>query len=306
MQAPPGDTQALLARRARFLRAIRSFFDAQAVTEVTTPQMGAYPASDPQLCNFRVDNPLAVSDKAAHFYLQTSPESAMKQLLARGSGSIYQLCQAFRVDPPGALHAMEFTLLEWYRLGFDFDEIISDTLSLVATLLGDRKVEVISYFDIFLRELSLDPLLAGKNELRDAAKRRVDVDMDDVDEQIWLDLLFSHCIAPQLGQGCYTVIRDFPPQQAAMAELAIDAKGNQVAARFELFIEGVEIANGYKELSDWREQQRRFEQDNKTRQARGIAPVEIDKGLLASMREHGLPACAGVALGVDRLLMLAQ
>ncbi|MGB5324175.1 MAG: EF-P lysine aminoacylase EpmA [Pseudomonadales bacterium] len=302
----PNDARQLLVRRAGILNAIRHYFYRGDVLEVTTPQLGRYPVSDPQLQNFIVDNPLAAAGSADKFYLQTSPESAMKQLLSKGSGSIYQLCQVFRVDPPGALHAMEFTMLEWYRLGFGFDGIIQDTLALVAELLAPRPQKVVGYREIFLQVLDIDPFNVTPEALRRAARTRVDASFDDADDAVWLDLLFSHCIAPQLGRDCFTVVRDFPPAQAAMAALHNDEAGNSVAARFEMFIDGVEIANGYRELTDWREQQARFANDNRLRACRGIMQVPVDDELLQAMRERGLPECAGVALGVDRLLMFAE
>ncbi|MBT8149223.1 MAG: EF-P lysine aminoacylase GenX, partial [Gammaproteobacteria bacterium] len=239
-------------------------------------------------------------------YLQTSPESSMKQLLAKGSGSIYQICKAYRRDPPGKLHACEFTILEWYRTGYTLAQIIDDTLALVESVIGRRPADIISYREAFIRYAGADPhCLQGKN-LREFAREKICVEFDDKSDDVWLDLLHSHLVEPQLGRDCYTIVHSYPASQAAMAEIVRDNEGAAVAARFELYVDGIELANGYQELTDADEQQRRFERDNATRCARGLPPVPIDQPLLNAMREPGLPACAGVALGVDRLLLLLQ
>lgn len=297
--------KSVLQKRAHALAAIRHYFAERDILEVETPLLGQYPVSDPQLDNLRVENPFA--NKNSWQYLQTSPEYAMKQLLAMGSGSIYQLCKAFRKDQPGRLHAVEFTLLEWYRQGFTLAELIDDVACLVKELTARNwPQQVISYRDAFLQYVGIDPFAVNIDELRGVAREKIDVSFDDDDMDVWLDLLLTHLIEPQLGWDGLTFLTDYPPSQAALSRLKSDSCGNLVAERFELYMQGVEIANGYHELNDADEQLQRFEVDNKKRIAIGKPAVEIDKTLIAAMREPGIPDCSGVALGVDRLMLFVD
>ena len=293
-----------LAKRAATLASIRHYFSQQQVLEVETPLLGQYPVTDPQLDNLRVENPFAIPQADADYlYLATSPEYSMKQLLSLGSGSIYQISKAFRQDTPGRLHAMEFTMLEWYRIDYDMDALIDDVAALIHSLIPDVAVEKISYRDAFIRYADVDPFTASSDELELIARQKMDVSFTHQHKDVWLDLLLTHCVEKNLGQEGMTFLFDYPESQSALARLAVNADGQKVAKRFELYINGIELANGYHELTDADEQMRRFESDNQQRLQAGEPARDIDAGLMAAMN-RGLPNCAGVALGVDRLLLL--
>ncbi|MDG1292584.1 MAG: EF-P lysine aminoacylase EpmA, partial [Pseudomonadales bacterium] len=293
-----------LAKRAATLASIRLYFSQQQVLEVETPLLGQYPVTDPQLDNLRVENPFAIPQADADYlYLATSPEYSMKQLLSLGSGSIYQISKAFRQDTPGRLHAMEFTMLEWYRIDYDMDALIDDVAALIHSLIPDVAVEKISYRDAFIRYAGVDPFTASSDELELIARQKMDVSFTHQHKDVWLDLLLTHCVEKNLGQEGMTFLFDYPESQSALARLAVNADGQKVAKRFELYINGIELANGYHELTDADEQMRRFESDNQQRLQAGEPARDIDAGLMAAMN-RGLPNCAGVALGVDRLLLL--
>lgn len=293
-----------LAKRAATLASIRHYFSQQQVLEVETPLLGQYPVTDPQLDNLRVENPFAIPQADADYlYLATSPEYSMKQLLSLGSGSIYQISKAFRQDTPGRLHAMEFTMLEWYRIDYDMDALIDDVAALIHSLIPDAAVEKISYRDAFIRYADVDPFTASSDELELIARQKMDVSFTHQHKDVWLDLLLTHCVEKNLGQEGMTFLFDYPESQSALARLAVNADGQKVAKRFELYINGIELANGYHELTDADEQMRRFESDNQQRLRAGEPARDIDAGLMAAMN-RGLPNCAGVALGVDRLLLL--
>ena len=293
-----------LAKRAATLASIRHYFSQQQVLEVETPLLGQYPVTDPQLDNLRVENPFAIPQADADYlYLATSPEYSMKQLLSLGSGSIYQISKAFRQDTPGRLHAMEFTMLEWYRIDYDMDALIDDVAALIHSLIPDAAVEKISYRDAFIRYADVDPFTASSDELELIARQKMDVSFTHQHKDVWLDLLLTHCVEKNLGQEGMTFLFDYPESQSALARLAVNADGQKVAKRFELYINGIELANGYHELTDADEQMRRFESDNQQRLQAGEPARDIDAGLMAAMN-RGLPNCAGVALGVDRLLLL--
>ena len=293
-----------LAKRAATLASIRHYFSQQQVLEVETPLLGQYPVTDPQLDNLRVENPFAIPQADADYlYLATSPEYSMKQLLSLGSGSIYQISKAFRQDTPGRLHAMEFTMLEWYRIDYDMDALIDDVAALIHSLIPDVAVEKISYRDAFIRYAGVDPFTASSDELELIARQKMDVSFTHQHKDVWLDLLLTHCVEKNLGQEGMTFLFDYPESQSALARLAVNADGQKVAKRFELYINGIELANGYHELTDADEQMRRFESDNQQRLQAGEPARDIDAGLMAAMN-RGLPNCAGVALGVDRLLLL--
>ena len=287
--------------RARSLATIRRYFAERGVMEVETPLLAAHAATDPQLDNFALANPLPSSPLC---YLQTSPEYAMKRLLALGSGSIYQLGKAFRRDAPSRLHLPEFTLLEWYRVGFDMPSLMADVAALAEALLGPQPVEYISYREAFILWVGIDPWRSSDEALAAFARQKIDISFSSADRNVWLDLLLSHCLEPRLGRGKLTFLFDYPCSQAALSRIERNDDGEAVARRFELYSEGVELANGYHELTDAAEQRARFEQDNRQRQKMGLESRSIDEDLMAAL-ERGLPDCAGVALGVDRLLALA-
>ena len=236
----------------------------------------------------------------------------MKRLLAAGSGPIYQICRAFRDGEAGHRHNPEFTLLEWYRPGWDHHALMDEVEAFLAQILGERwkdpQAERLRYRDAFRRHLGLDPLTAPTADLRRAAEGLSGAvqGLDPEDRDAWLDLLVSLGVEPHLGRGRPTFLHDYPARQAALARIRQDGtdEGSEaVAERFEVFVDGVELANGYHELTDAAEQLRRFEADLAERRRRGLPEVPIDEHLLAALKA-GLPPCAGIALGLDRLLMV--
>lgn len=290
----PGAARSLLAQRAALLGRIRSFFAERDVLEVETPLVGNATVTEPALAS------LALAG-APHRFLQTSPEYAMKRLLAAGAGPIFQLCKAFRADERGRYHNPEFTLLEWYRPGFDHHALMTEVAELLVLCLGHRAWRKVSYRELFREHLAVDPHRAPLTELAALARDRLAIGDTGLDRDGWLDLLFSHCIEPVLtGTVC---VHAYPVSQAALARIG-EADGEPVAERFEFFVDGVELANGFHELTDAREQARRFAADNAVRRRRGLPAVAADRRLLAAL-EAGLPPCSGVALGVDRLLLVA-
>lgn len=284
-----------LRQRARIVAALRNYFAQQNILEVETPQLAHATVTDPHLASIAVPG---------HGYLQTSPEYAMKRLLAAGSGSIYQIAKVFRADEAGRRHDPEFTMLEWYRVGFSLDELIDDVASVARIALGDLTMTRYRYRDLFRTHLNIDPLTCDTDTLANVAKKHIDTSFTDADRDTWLELLMSHLIEPALGIDELSFVVDYPPSQAALARLRVDDDGQRVASRFELYCRGVELANGYHELVDAKEQRARFDADLRERQTLHLPAVPVDENLLAAL-EHGLPDCSGVALGLDRLIMLA-
>ncbi len=291
----PSAPLANLRRRAQILAQVRAYFAAQGVLEVETPQLCPATVTDPHLSSIGV---------AGYGFLQTSPEYAMKRLLAAGSGSIYQIARAFRADEVGRRHSPEFTLLEWYRVGFTIDQLIDEVAAVARLALGEKRSQRHRYRDLFRVHLGVDPLRCSVAALRAAAKQHRDLAFDDADRDTWLELLMSQVIEPKLGIDALSFVVDYPPSQAALARLHVDADGETVASRFELYYRGVELANGYHELLDADEQRARFAADLRERETLGLPAVEPDQQLLAALA-CGLPDCSGVALGLDRLVMLA-
>lgn len=289
------EKKSLLQLRAEILAKIRQFFAERNILEVETPLLCSTTATDPHIHSFAV---------APHRYLQTSPEFCMKRLLAAGSGSIYQICKAFRHEESGRQHNPEFTLLEWYRVGFDHHQLMVEVDELLQSILQTASAEKITYEKLFEKYLAINPHSASIQELKHCAQKNQLVlsDGNIIDRDAWLQLLMIHFIEPQLGFEKPLFIYDFPTTQAALAKIRhIEIS---VAERFEVYVNGIELANGYHELTDAKEQQARFLADQRRRQALGYAMIPIDKHLLNAL-ENGLPDCAGVALGVDRLIMLA-
>jgi lysyl-tRNA synthetase class 2 len=301
----PTASSKALRLRAEILATIRAFFADRGVLEVETPLLASAPVTDLHLhalsCRYRGPG----VDGAQTLYLQTSPEFAMKRLLAAGSGPIYQICKAFRDGEAGRRHNPEFTILEWYRPGWDHHELMDEVDELLATILGSRSAERISYATAFDRYAGVDVF---KDEDTDESLllRVADFGLDDINslsKDDLLDVILTHVIEPKLGHCQPTFIHDYPASQAALARIR---DGNPpLAERFEVFVEGVELANGYHELADPTEQRRRFKADIEARNRRGLPQVPIDERLLSAL-EQGLPNCAGIALGVDRLLMVAS
>jgi elongation factor P--(R)-beta-lysine ligase len=296
----PTASAANLRLRAGLLKRLRAFFEARGVLEVETPAISHAGATDRHLASFQVENP-----PGGRLYLCTSPEFHMKRLLATGLGDIFQVSKVFRASESGRRHNPEFTLLEWYRPGFDQHRLMREVTELVCYLLPDVNPEAdhLSYREAFERYAGFDPFYGDAGNCRDALQQHgiappaVDLDYDD-----WLDLTAGTIVYPALGEGRITFLYDYPASQAALAR--IRDSDPPVAERFEAFLNGMELANGFHELTDVKEQRQRFEHDLKSRAASGLVAIPKDERLLTAL-EAGLPACAGVALGFDRLVMLA-
>lgn len=296
-----------LKARAQVLSEIRAYFAEKSVLEVETPLLGIATGTDPQL-DFFETRLQGGNANYRSLYLQTSPEFAMKRLLAAGSGSIYQICKAFRNGEVGRLHNPEFTILEWYRVAFDLSQLMQDVIELMQRLFALFRpltaVQKITYQDVFRECTGLDALEfdvdcysahARKHQLHDAVRLCGD------SHNLWLDFIFSHCVQPFLGVNSLTLVYDYPACQAALAKLKqSDVK---VAERVELFADGIELGNGFFELTEGEEQARRFSQEQAFRLQHNLPSAEIDHKFLAAL-DAGLPACAGIAIGLDRLLMV--
>lgn len=290
----PHAAGASLKARAALLAQLRLFFQQRSVLEVETPLLGKGTVTDPNI------QPLACADR----WLQTSPEYAMKRLLAADSGPIYQICKAFRAGEAGASHNPEFTLLEWYRPGFELEQLIAEVAELVGRVLAREGYQVLTYRELMQRYLQLDPFTAATEELEATVRAHIEYGSGPEARDTWLDLIMTHLLQPQLAGTGLLFVRDYPASQAALARLRQDGE-QLVAERFELYVDGVELANGYYELTDAAEQRARFLADNEILSARGDALRPLDERLLGALAS-GLPPCSGVALGVDRLLALQQ
>lgn len=302
----PSASLAALKLRAQILARIRAYFDRTGVLEVETPALSRAGTTDPHLHSFTARS-LAPRDSTLPLYLHTSPEFAMKRLLAAGSGSIYQICKVFRGGESGRRHNPEFTLLEWYRVGFDYRQLMDDVEALLRAVMPgapSSPAERITYRDAFLRYAGIDTFTATIAEhIQCTHRHHVTVsDLSGSDLDLWRNLLLTHLVEPRLGRDRLTFLYDYPASQAALAR--VHRGDPPLAERFELYIEGLELANGFRELSNAEEQRRRFENDGETRAVGELAAVPFD-GFLLSALHHGLPECSGVAVGVDRLVMLA-
>lgn len=320
---PSASFEALRAR-AQMLARVRAFFAERGVLEVETPLLSRAATTDPALESFRTgwagpwcegcsesgsgpgSNRAPGQPSAQTLYLHTSPELPMKRLLAAGSGPIYQVCKVFRDGERGRRHHPEFSLLEWYRPGWTLPALIDEVAELVRRLLErpTLSLEMIDYRELFRGRLGVDPWTAAIGELRSAAS---DAGLRgyaglELDRDGWLDLLMSQCLEPRLGRGRLTFVCGYPLSQAALAR----ARPNDptVAERFELYLGGMELANGFDELTDAAAQRSRFEANLSARRAAGQLEPPIDQAFLAAL-EAGMPASSGVALGLDRLLMCA-
>ena len=294
-----------IRERARLLALIRDFFWQRDVMEVETPICSRAGNSDPTIESFQTRYTGPGAPEGLPLYLQTSPEFPMKRLLAADSGPIYQICKVFRNGESGRLHNPEFTMLEWYRPGFDHHQLMEEVAELVNSLLSEpRPVISMSYAEAFQHWLDIDPHGTSIEDLRSCAikngiesARHLDIHGRDS----WLDLLLTHLIEPELGKNSLFFLYDYPASQASLAKIR---PGNPaVAERFELYVDGIELANGFHELTDAGEQHRRFESEKIVRLQAGRSLPTIDENFLDALAS-GLPDCAGVALGIDRLLML--
>jgi lysyl-tRNA synthetase class 2 len=296
----------MLKMRAEMLSTIRQFFAKKQVLEVETPLLGWAIGTDPELDYFATEH--SVTPGQASMFLQTSPEFAMKRLLAAGSGCIYQICKAFRRGETGRFHNPEFTILEWYRLDFDVQQMMDETVDLLIELLAPtlaiNKIEKLRYQTIFEQHTGIDPISAQLPDFIACARQHHLFEAEKIcgkDLSCWLDFLFSHLVQPALASQTICLIYEYPACQAALARL--NANNPELADRFEVFVNGVELGNGYFELADFEEQTERFAKDGLIRKTRGKAAVQPDRRFLAALKQ-GLPNCSGIAIGLDRVLML--
>jgi lysyl-tRNA synthetase class 2 len=325
----PSATLAVLEQLAQALAHVRAFFAERSVLEVDTPVVVNAPVTDVHIHSAEV----RFSDAPGRFYLHTSPEFAMKRLLASGSGDIYQICHVARGLERGRHHNAEFTLIEWYRLGFSLDQLMDEVEALARKVLGPiaqpMRSERLSYVDAFQASFGIDPLTVPLDDLRALARDAGLVGVNDsthsatpdakapsapgepsastaasaiAERDELLEFLVGVKMGPALGKNSLTFIHRYPASQAALARL--DPTDPRIALRFELYCEGIELANGFHELASAPEQRARFEQDLSERRRRKLPADEMDELLLSAL-ESGLPECAGVAVGFDRLLMLA-
>ena len=298
----PSATHAALVLRARMLRAARAFFQQRGVLEVETPILSAAAVSDPQIESLTTQ----IAGLPGRRYLCPSPEYAMKRLLAAGSGDIYQICKVFRDAERGRWHNPEFTMIEWYRVGQDDAALMDEIEALLGQLLAPMRslaaAERLSFSAALQRHADVDAFDSSDADLLEAARRH-DIRCDaELDRDAKLDLLMGLVVGPRLGRERPCFVCDYPASQAALARLKPGLP--QVAARFELYLDGLELANGFHELAEAREQRARFSRDLALRGARGQPQPPLDENLLAAL-EHGLPDCAGVALGFDRVVAIA-
>ena len=303
----PTATPGMLRLRAQLLARTRGFFASRGVLEVDTPIVVSSPVTDVHIHSARVMLEASAPGSATPppCFLHTSPEYAMKRLLAAGLGDIYQICHVVRALERGRLHNAEFTLIEWYRSGFSLDALMSEVEALLRELLGaagaSRPGVRLSFREAFLRELALDPFTASRENLMTRA-RQAGFDGPAGDRDELLELLMGTVVGPRLGQRALTFVHGYPASQAALARL--DPHDPRAAQRFELYCDGIELANGFHELASASEQRIRFERDIAERRRVGLPNAAIDERLLAAL-ESGLPDCCGVALGFDRTLMIA-
>jgi lysyl-tRNA synthetase class 2 len=294
--------------RASLITKIRSFFKQRNVIEVETSALSLGTVTDPFLEAFASKyNFLQTSHKNQEttYYLQTSPEFHMKRLLASGFGCIYQICKAFRHEDSGNNHNPEFTMLEWYRLGFNQHELMDELDKLLSLILDTLQGEKISYQDLFLQHISVDPLTASFEELYAVVKlhnKEADWLYKTNDIDLLLQFIFSEIIESCIGLNVPCFVYNFPIAQASLARVCTN--DIRVAQRFECYYKGVELANGFDELTDVGVQVTRFQQDNKKRKKLGLCDRQIDENFISALKS-GLPQCSGVAVGVDRLMMLA-
>jgi lysyl-tRNA synthetase class 2 len=303
----PTASWANLQLRAELMRRLRDFFDRRGFLEVETPLLSHDTVVDRHL------DPLPVKifddPRAPHvgrtMWLQTSPEFAMKRLMATGADAIYQATRSFRAGERGRLHNVEFTIVEWYRRGDSMQAGIELLSELADHLLGLGPAEPISYREAFVQHVGIDPLTAEVLALARAARDgglSLPDGIPETDRDAWLDLLLVGCVEPHLGCGPPTILYDYPATQAALA--VVRNENPPVAERFELYVRGMELANGYHELTDPEVLRNRIATNNRQRGSDGKYQLPESNRLITAL-EHGLPACTGVALGFDRLVMVA-
>lgn len=295
-------------KRAQILQQIRNFFAERNVTEVETPALSLGTVTDVHLealtCryNFLADSS---EQESKPLYLQTSPEFHMKRLLASGFGCIFQIAKAFRHEEAGRFHNPEFTMLEWYRLGFDHFALMNEVAELLETVLDCKQPIKVTYQELFIQKLGLDPLIATRQQLLamiQKSNKLSDWLVTEQNNDILLQFIFSEIIEPTIGNNTPCFVYNFPKSQASLAEIC--PQDDRVAQRFECYYRGIELVNGFNELTSMDNQLKRFQEDNAQRNQLGLDEKDIDLNFISSL-SHGLPQCSGVALGVDRLVMLA-
>ena len=309
----PTMTLAMAQQRAQLMSTIRQFFATHQVLEVQTPLLSQAGNTDTFLQSVAAQ--VTYQDKPCTYYLHTSPEFAMKRLLASWQVPIYQICSVFRDNEIGVRHNIEFTMLEWYQPNYSLDDMAAELGELLAALYGHSVVmSHYRYVDAFMDFVGIHPLTASLDSLQAVAEDKgltgfdFNSDLDNTEDgeadirQSWLDLLFSHAVEPNLGHDLPTLIIEYPPATAALAKTAVDKEGNIVAKRFELYINGIETANAYDELADGQALRERFERDNQLRKRHNLPQMPIDEHLLAA--SDALIPCSGIAVGIDRLLMV--
>jgi lysyl-tRNA synthetase class 2 len=296
-------TWEIAQKKASILSDIRTFFAERNVVEVETPLLSHGTVTDVYLdaLSCRYD---FLANGSKDLYLQTSPEFAMKRLLASGYGCIYQICKAFRHEGHGRYHNPEFTIIEWYRLGFDIFSLMVEVDTLLMTILKCSSADKLTYQHAFLEFVNLDPLTTNKQECLDLILQHNchSVWLDSADVDTLLQFIFSEIIEHKIGRQRPCFIYNFPASQASLAKL--DNNDPRIASRFECYYQGIELLNGFDELSDSQQLLLRFELDNKRRVLAGLPLKEVDQRFIDAL-EKGLPICSGVALGLDRLIMLA-
>lgn len=289
----------VLRLRAKLLKRLREFFDGRGFLEVETPLLSADTVVD------RYIDPIEVPIGAKTYFLQTSPEFAMKRLLAAGATAIYQVCKAFRAGEQGRLHDIEFTMVEWYRAGDGYEDGMQLLSDFTEATLNLGPAERVSYREAFQQHAGFDPLTASPEAMAERSRARdisIPSSLPLSDRDGWLNLILAECVEPHLGQGRPAILYDYPASQAALAR--VRNEDPPVAERFELYVRGIELANGFHELLDPAVLRARNAENNRLRQHDGKSKLPSESRLLAAM-EHGLPPCTGVALGFDRLVMIA-
>ncbi len=300
----PTASLSALQQRANIIKKIRCFFEKRNVLEVETPLLYHSTATDPHLESFKTTLHSSGPCLSKSVYLQTSPEFPMKRMLAAGYGSIYQMGKVFRNNECGSKHNPEFTMLEWYRVGMTYHSLMDEIDELLDLILKTKPADRISYRKLFESYVGINPHTATHTVLKKLAiQHGIDLQSDQEEtKSLWLDLLLTHLIEPELGSQKPIFIYDYPADQAALAKIRME-ENYAVGERFELYYQGMELANGYQELSHPQEQRIRFEQDNAIRKSKNLEIIPIDELLLQALAS--LPFCAGVALGVDRLICIA-
>jgi lysyl-tRNA synthetase class 2 len=302
----------LAQQRAGIIHKIRQFFIARKVVEVETPALSRGTVTDVYLealtCKYNYFED-SLSDKSSDLYLQTSPEFHMKRLLVSGYGSIFQISKAFRHEEFGRHHNPEFTMLEWYRVGFNHFDLMDEVAELLLLILDCSTPNYWTYQNLFIDKVALDPLNTNRDELLELLTLHnklsdwlVTESENDQNNDTLLQFIFSEIIEPTIGSSAPCFVYNFPSSQASLARISVE--DSRVAERFECYYKGIELVNGFHELTNADQQLLRFKQDNDTRQVKGLTNRPIDKRFIAAL-DKGLPDCAGVALGIDRLVMLA-